>query len=116
MVSFDLKKEPIEIDLDSETEDEKSPLLRPKAEDSSPKTSEDEDKHESDEDSRFHQPTPSPFKRLSLVLLLVFLFWAGFQLRAGLLDAKKKPKIIYASRWVFGPMLYGLAYLVLIFL
>jgi len=100
MVSFNVKKEPIEVDLDSEAEDEKSPLLSPKAEDSSHTASEDEHEHEGDEDSRFHQPTPSPFKRLSLVLLLVFLFWAGFQLRAGLLEGKKKPKIIYASRWV----------------
>ncbi|CAA7268590.1 unnamed protein product [Cyclocybe aegerita] len=54
---------------------------------------------EPEEDSRFVQPTPSPFKRLALVLFMAFLFWVGFQLRAGLLEAKKKPKVIYASRY-----------------
>ncbi|KAF8883495.1 hypothetical protein CPB84DRAFT_1626229, partial [Gymnopilus junonius] len=50
-------------------------------------------------DPRFARPSPSPLKRLALVIFLAFLFWLGFQMRSGLLERKKDSKVIYASRY-----------------
>lgn len=50
------------------------------------------------EDARFNPPPPSPWKRFALVLLIASLFYFGFHMRSALQD--KKPKVIYASRYV----------------
>ncbi|KAJ3503082.1 hypothetical protein NLJ89_g8594 [Agrocybe chaxingu] len=76
--------------------DEKAPLL---SENDEPPTDARSSSPGPEEDPRFSQPTPSPFKRLALVLFMALLFWVGFQLRSGLLEAKKKPKIIHATRY-----------------
>jgi hypothetical protein len=49
-------------------------------------------------DSRFHQPTPSPFKRAALIVFILFLFWLAMSMRW---SSRKKPEIIYASRQLF---------------
>ena len=51
-----------------------------------------------DEDPRFNPPTPSPWKRAALILLVVFLFWLGVTMRK---QMAKQPEIIHASRSVF---------------
>ncbi|KAF8998858.1 hypothetical protein BDQ17DRAFT_1190283, partial [Cyathus striatus] len=45
---------------------------------------------------RFDQPTPSPWKRVALLLFIGFLFWLTYNIR-GLRN--KKPEIVYASRY-----------------
>ncbi|KAJ3825434.1 hypothetical protein EV361DRAFT_583585 [Lentinula raphanica] len=50
-------------------------------------------------DSRFHQPTPSPFKRILLLLFIGFLFWFAFVLGRARVLRNKKPQIIYANRY-----------------
>ncbi|KJA15300.1 hypothetical protein HYPSUDRAFT_48530 [Hypholoma sublateritium FD-334 SS-4] len=50
-------------------------------------------------DPRFNRPAPSPFKRAGLLLLIAALVWIALQMRSGLLEAKRKPQIIYASRY-----------------
>jgi len=58
---------------------------------------------ESDEstDPRFSQPPPpSRIKRTSLLIFLAFLFWLAYSMLTTVLNAKKKAKIVYASRWV----------------
>jgi len=100
MVSTDVKQEPIEYETlgDEDSSDEKSPLLT-QSRDTTASSRSRSQSPEPREDPRFHRPTPSPFKRLGLLLLLFFLFWAGLQLRSGLLEAKQKPKIVHASRY-----------------
>lgn len=51
------------------------------------------------DDPRFNPPPPSPWKRVALIVLVVLLFYFGFQMRATLLQ-DRKPKVIYASRYV----------------
>ncbi|KAJ3799390.1 hypothetical protein GGU11DRAFT_807510 [Lentinula aff. detonsa] len=51
------------------------------------------------EDPRFHQPTPSPFKRILLLLFIGFLFWFAFVLGRARVLRSKKPQIIYANRY-----------------
>ncbi|PPR03370.1 hypothetical protein CVT24_012495 [Panaeolus cyanescens] len=83
----------------SDVEDENEPLLN-KSEDSSREGSpEQEDTEEPEEDPRFNQPPPAIWKRLALIGFVGFLFWLGLVLRGNLLQAKKKPQIIYASRY-----------------
>lgn len=48
------------------------------------------------EDPRFNPPTPSPWKRAALIILVVFLFWLGITLRK---QMARQPEIIYASRY-----------------
>ncbi|GLB38877.1 hypothetical protein LshimejAT787_0600390 [Lyophyllum shimeji] len=48
---------------------------------------------------RFHPHTPSPFKRAALVIFALLLFWLALSMRQSLWTAKKKPQIIYASRY-----------------
>lgn len=50
-------------------------------------------------DTRFDRPQPSACRRLTLIVFFVLLFWLAFSLRNGLLQAKKKPQIVYANRW-----------------
>lgn len=45
-------------------------------------------------DPRFNRPAPSLWKRISLLLVTVFLFWAAFQLQS----QRSQPKIIHAER------------------
>ena len=51
-------------------------------------------------DPRFNPPAPSPLKRAGLLLFIAVLVWIAFYMRSGLLEAKRKPQIIYASRSV----------------
>ena len=51
------------------------------------------------EDPRFNPPTPSVWKRVALVVLVVFLFWVGISMRKQMSQAKS-PEILYASRSV----------------
>ncbi|KAG2095856.1 hypothetical protein BD769DRAFT_272977 [Suillus cothurnatus] len=46
-------------------------------------------------DPRFNRPTPSLWKRVALLLVTAFLFWAAFRLRAD----GSQPKIIHAERY-----------------
>ena len=52
------------------------------------------------DDSRFSPPPPSPVKRFFLLAFVVLLLLVGIQMRGGLLEAKRKPKVIHASRLV----------------
>ncbi|KAJ7776010.1 hypothetical protein DFH07DRAFT_912046 [Mycena maculata] len=47
-------------------------------------------------DPRFVQPTPAPWKRAGLLLVIVLLFWAAFQFKGGY---RGKPKVVHASRY-----------------
>ena len=49
------------------------------------------------EDPRFNPPTPSPWKRAALVVLVVVLFWLGITMRK---QMAKQPEVIYATRSV----------------
>ncbi|KAF9471643.1 hypothetical protein BDN70DRAFT_551822 [Pholiota conissans] len=49
--------------------------------------------------SRFSRPTPSSFKRAALLIFVGVLLWMAFQMRFNPLDAKRKPKVIHASRY-----------------
>ena len=92
MVSNSEKRKLDESDSDAESSDsdEQAPLLSKEAPPRSQKGR---------NDPRFNQPPqPSPLKRLFLISFLLFLFWAAFKLRASLLEAKRNPKIIYATR------------------
>ncbi|KAJ4487566.1 hypothetical protein J3R30DRAFT_3279132 [Lentinula aciculospora] len=51
------------------------------------------------EDPRFHQLTPSPFKRILLLLFIGFLFWSAFVLGRARISQSKKPQVIYANRY-----------------
>lgn len=62
---------------------------------------EQENEEETVEDRRFHQPTPSPFKRILLLLFIGFLFWMAFVLGRARILRSKKPEIVYANRYVF---------------
>lgn len=46
-------------------------------------------------DPRFNRPAPSLWKRISLLLVTAFLFWAAFQLQS----PRSQPKIIHAERY-----------------
>ncbi|EKM76849.1 hypothetical protein AGABI1DRAFT_115523 [Agaricus bisporus var. burnettii JB137-S8] len=48
-------------------------------------------------DERFNPPPPSPWKRLALLLFIVFLFYIAFQMRSSI--PSKKAKVVYASRY-----------------
>ncbi|KAF5391789.1 hypothetical protein D9757_001816 [Collybiopsis confluens] len=50
-------------------------------------------------DPRFEQPTPSPFKRILLLLFIGFLFWLAFALGRARLIKANKPQIIYSNRY-----------------
>lgn len=78
-------------------DDEKSRLLR------SPDSSRSSSRASSPEpttDPHFSPPPPSPLKHFYLLAFVVLLLWVGYQMRSGLLEAKKKPKVIHASRLV----------------
>jgi len=84
-----------ESELGEESEpqtDESAPLMSEKKSASSQSS-----RARPEDETRFDPPPPSPYKRLGLVLFLVFLFWAGFKLRNALL-LPKEPKIIHATR------------------
>ncbi|KAG6835850.1 hypothetical protein H0H93_013960, partial [Arthromyces matolae] len=49
-------------------------------------------------DPRFNPPTPSPFKRLALLVFVLLLFWFAFTLRASLWKGNREAKVIYANR------------------
>ena len=51
-------------------------------------------------DRRFHQPTPSPFKRAALIAFILVMFYLAFHLRRSVSQATQKQKIIYAKRCV----------------
>ncbi|KAJ8592589.1 hypothetical protein M405DRAFT_733000 [Rhizopogon salebrosus TDB-379] len=46
-------------------------------------------------DPRFNRPAPSLWKRVALLLVVAFLFWAAFQLK----PQRSEPKIIHAERY-----------------
>ncbi|KAJ7023570.1 hypothetical protein C8F04DRAFT_1133973 [Mycena alexandri] len=46
-------------------------------------------------DPRFVMPTPAPWKRAALLMLLVFCFWLAFQIKGH----RAKPKVVHASRY-----------------
>ncbi|KAF8481460.1 hypothetical protein JB92DRAFT_2800349 [Gautieria morchelliformis] len=46
-------------------------------------------------DARFNPPPPSTWKRVALVVLVVFLFWLAFRMRL----QQRKPQIIHADRY-----------------
>lgn len=50
-------------------------------------------------DPRFNPPTPSAWKRVALILFLLFVFWFGFKLRTSVSPAAA-PKVVHASRCV----------------
>lgn len=79
-------------------DDEKSRLLS--SPDSSSSNSSRASSPEPTTDSHFSPPPPSPLKRFLLLTFVVLLLLVGFQMRSGLLAAKKKPKVIHASRLV----------------
>jgi hypothetical protein len=79
-------------------DDEKTRLL-PSA-DSSSTDSSRATSPEPTTDSRFSPPPPSPLKRFFLLVSVALLLWVGFQMRSGMLEAKRKPKVIHASRLV----------------
>ncbi|KAF8960458.1 hypothetical protein BDZ97DRAFT_1310433 [Flammula alnicola] len=82
-------------DLNSDMEDEKPPLLSSRG--STPTSSRSPSPERTT--PRFTQPTPSPLKRAALLIFLGLLLWIGFQMRFGLLEATRKPKIVHASRY-----------------
>ena len=87
-----------ESDWDNgDTDDEKARLL---SSDSSVESSRTTSPEPTLDDSRFSPPPPSAVKRLLLLAFLVLLLWVGLQMRGGLLEAKRKPKVIHASRSV----------------
>ncbi|KAK0441215.1 uncharacterized protein EV420DRAFT_1752520 [Desarmillaria tabescens] len=43
-------------------------------------------------DPRFDQPTPSPFARAGLLLLVTFLFWLAFSLRKAVWEGKSSER------------------------
>ncbi|KAJ7758308.1 Alpha/Beta hydrolase protein [Mycena metata] len=45
-------------------------------------------------DPRFVMPTPAPWKRAALLVLLVFCFWLAFQIKG----ERAKPKVVHANR------------------
>ncbi|KAH9847840.1 hypothetical protein C2E23DRAFT_740956 [Lenzites betulinus] len=49
-----------------------------------------------EEDPRFNPPTPSAWKRVALILFLLFLMYFGIKLRASVAET---PKVIHASRY-----------------
>ncbi|KAI0346253.1 hypothetical protein BDW22DRAFT_1352308 [Trametopsis cervina] len=48
-------------------------------------------------DPRFNPPTPSIWKRVSLVILVVVLFWLGVTLRKPLM--RPPPEVLHAERY-----------------
>lgn len=48
-----------------------------------------------DADPRFNHPAPSLWKRVALLLVTAFLFWAAFQLQSPI----SQPKTIHADRY-----------------
>ncbi|KAG2064201.1 hypothetical protein BDR04DRAFT_1035926 [Suillus decipiens] len=46
-------------------------------------------------DPRFNRPAPSLWKRIALLLVTAFLFWAAFKLQY----QRSKPKVIHAERY-----------------
>ncbi|KIM37985.1 hypothetical protein M413DRAFT_448032 [Hebeloma cylindrosporum] len=86
-----------EVDGDGDGDDEKTPLLS--SPDSEPSGSSRSTSPEPNADSRFSPPPPSPLKRISLLTFIVLLLFVGFHMRGDLLEAKRKPKIIHASRY-----------------
>lgn len=100
-MSHDEKHVPADVsddELDTKANDEKAQLLSSR--ETSPTPSDDTSASDPPEDPRFARPSPSPIKRLALVIFLAFLFWLGFQMRSALLEEKKNAKIIHASRFV----------------
>lgn len=81
-------------DLDEELDDEKTYLLSSESDASKSRSPSPEPQL----DPRFNRPAPSPFKRAALLIFIGFLVWAAFYMRAGVLKAKQKPQVIYASR------------------
>lgn len=81
---------------DSDANNEKDELLSSRG--SSPSESRSASPEAEPVDPRFNRPAPSPFKRAALLLLIAVLVWVAVQMRSGLLEAKRKTQIIYASR------------------
>ncbi|KAF9555894.1 hypothetical protein CPC08DRAFT_642253 [Agrocybe pediades] len=89
---------PDDVDLLSE-DDEKARLM---SQETTPVASDAEDNDDDDTTTRTTQvqeTRPSPLKRFALIVLLIFACWMGFQLCSSMLAAKRKPRIIYASRY-----------------
>ncbi|PPQ68550.1 hypothetical protein CVT26_003359 [Gymnopilus dilepis] len=100
IMSHDEKHPPVDVsddELDSSVDGEKAKLLSSR--ESSPAPAHGASLTNTPEDPRFARTPPSPFKRLALVIFLAFLFWLGFQMRSSLLESKRHPKVIHASRY-----------------
>lgn len=78
-----------------------SPLKETTSDSASNTASDDEDGEETSfaNDPRFNPEPPSPWKRVVLIAFVVLLFFYGIQLRTTLLG-DRKPKVVYASRYV----------------
>ena len=54
-----------------------------------------------EQDPRFNPPTPSPWKRIALLLLLVFLLYLGIKLRVNAIQQHEpEPTVVHANRYV----------------
>ncbi|KAF8896921.1 hypothetical protein CPB85DRAFT_1328504 [Mucidula mucida] len=68
-------------DDESDVEDEKEHLLR----------------RQYPIDSRFHQPTPAPWKRVALIAFVGVMFWLAFSMRKKAWE--RKNKVVFAKRY-----------------
>ncbi|KAI0706414.1 hypothetical protein C8Q76DRAFT_629865 [Earliella scabrosa] len=52
------------------------------------------------DDPRFNPPTPPAWKRIALVVFMLFLLWVGFRMRVAALQAvEEPPKVVHATRY-----------------
>lgn len=56
---------------------------------------------QTDTDPRFNVVAPAWWKRVALLIFVVFLFWFGLQMRG--LGQKEDDRIVYANRFVSSP-------------
>ncbi|KAJ3923326.1 hypothetical protein F5877DRAFT_63420 [Lentinula edodes] len=79
--------------------EEREELLQNESEGEEESQQEEEEEEVPAEDPRFHQPTPSPFKRILLLLFIAFLFWFAIVLGRARILRSQKPQIVYANRY-----------------
>ncbi|KAF8157241.1 hypothetical protein B0H34DRAFT_798537 [Crassisporium funariophilum] len=85
-------------ELVSESDDEKGSILSKS--DSSPTHSRSSSPDPSARSTdRFTQPPPSKLRRTALLFFVAILLWLAFFMRSKLLEAKRKPQVIHASRY-----------------
>lgn len=57
-------------------------------------------------DPRFDRQPPAAWKRIALILFVIFLFWLSYAIRP---KTSAKPEVIYASRYVWSRfVLFGM--------